>query len=112
MSKQTVGVGQQLVVRRTAYPPGWQLITVEKVTPTGRLVCSGGYTLDPDWRVRGASKWGPFWAQWPTDSILAEAAKKELLDKIHDVRPAEWEALNHNALQEIVNILEQERGVC
>ena len=66
--------GDQLVLKHRY--GDWQIITVGRVTPSGRLVC-GNYTLNPDLTVRGRGDWSAVYRAEPvTPEIRTEVLRQ------------------------------------
>ena len=65
----------------------WQIETVTKVTPTGRIVC-GRWTLNPDLSVRGRynSYRGPYEAVRVTPRILADVRRNRMVNQLSLVK--------------------------
>lgn len=95
-----VKVGDKLAVDRN-FGLGVDLIKVVKILPSGRIQ-AGRYTLNPDLKIRGAAKWGPYRAYIPTAEDLEKVARQENLQFITLDRIAK---LSSESIQKIVDII-------
>lgn len=74
-------VGDQLAFRSNSRGR-WEIFTIEKITPSGRIVC-GRYTLNPDLSIRGDRGYsGPYRGCRVTEKIRAEHVRQQNLDFI------------------------------
>lgn len=81
-----VKVGDMLAFRYGHRLPEFQLCKVERITPTGRIVC-GQYTLNPDLSIRGERpRWstGPYRAEVITPEISEIIERKKLARRVKD----------------------------
>lgn len=84
----------------------WYIYPIDKITPSGRIVC-GGYTLNPDLRVRGPDKWGPWRAYEVTEGREKAARRREYLEII---KKAKFEELPDEILAAVAEVLDGSRG--
>ena len=84
----------------------WRVYPIDKITPSGRMVC-GPYTLNPDLRIRGREKWGPYKAYEVNEEIEKASRRSEYLDILSRVR---FEELTDDVLDALVEILEGPLG--
>lgn len=93
-----VKVGDELAFRHS-YGTGWTIHKVEKITPSGRIVC-GKYTLNPDLRIRGERGHnGPYYGEIVTSNIRAEVLRQKRLDFI---AVTNWKELSDAVLDKVV----------
>jgi len=89
------------------YGTRWRIVPIEKITPSGRIHC-GGYVLNPDLRVRGASGHsGPHYGQIPDDQIRDKAARQDALEIIRGVQ---WQKLSAVTLATILKVVEHDQS--
>jgi hypothetical protein len=79
-----------------------QLIQVERITPSGRLVCSHNFVLNPDLSIRGAKPWGPFNAI-PWNEALQD--KYDRQEYISFLNKCQWSRLSTARLKRIIELL-------
>lgn len=97
-----IKVGDELAFRG-GYGRDWSIHKVTAITPSGRIKC-GGYTLDPDLRIRGPKKWGPYEAKLVTAEIREESERADMLEA---VRSKSMAALTTDQLRRIVAIIDE-----
>lgn len=91
-------VGDELAFRHS-FGTGWSIYKVEKITPSGRIVC-GRYTLNPDLRIRGERGYhGPYCGEIVTPKIRAEVLRQKQIDLIADTN---WKELSDAVLEKVV----------
>ena len=102
-----VVVGQSLAFRGP-WGIGWNICKVEKITPTGRIVC-GTYVLNPDLTVRGrtGSPGAPFQGYVITEQIKLEVKRQQMLSQIRRTKISE---LDDRQLEAIVAAIEHRNG--
>jgi hypothetical protein len=76
-----VNPGDKLVFRDHG---GYVVDTVEKVTPSGRIVMKGGRALNPDLTVRGQQPYSrlSYRAEIPTPELLEKARRQEMIHRL------------------------------
>lgn len=84
----------------------WYVYPIDRITPSGRIVC-GPYTLDPDLRIRGPEKWGPYRAYEVTEEIEKACRRREYLNILSRVR---FNELTDDVLEALVEVLERPLG--
>jgi len=93
-------VGDELAFR---YYNNIRIHKIEKVTPSGRIIC-GGMTLNPDLTIRGK---GGIWSQGPykgeivTDEIMEKVLRQKLMHKVNAIN---FKTLSNEQLKAIINI--------
>ena len=93
-----VQVGDELAFRHS-YGTCWSIYKVEKITPSGRIVC-GRYTLNPDLTIRGDRGYhGLYCGEIVTPKIRAEVARQKQLDLI---AVTNWKELSDAVLDKVV----------
>jgi len=79
----------------------WKIATIDKITPSGRIVC-GLFTLNPDLTIRGHNGYGPYRGQPVTDEIRAKVKRQENLSIISG---AKFSEMSEDVLDEIVKLI-------
>lgn len=93
-------VGQELAIPgQWSAPPAIRKIV--KVTPSGRAILEHGTQVEPNLRIRGAGKWGPFEAMIVTPEIRAKARKHELATKLRSIQ---WSLISLDRLETIASL--------
>ena len=100
----TVKVGDELAFRG-CYGREWSIFKVTGITPTGRIKC-GHYTLDPNLRIRGPQKWGPYEAKSVTPEIREASDRADMLEVLQR-KARSMAALTTDQLRRIVAILDE-----
>jgi len=97
-----VKAGDKLFVQRDRYDKG-SIITVDRVTPTGRVVTKMGQ-FDPDGWLRGDSKsWNRTTARIATEDNIAGVNRWNLVRKISEFKG--WEKLSPDDLKAVAEIV-------
>jgi hypothetical protein len=83
--------------------------TVEKVTPSGRIVMKGGRTLNPDLTVRGQQPYSTSAdkAMIPTPELLAEARRQEMIHRLTYF--SDWRDFTNEELEQVYAVVKQVR---
>ena len=87
----------------------WDIVEVEKVTPTGMIVMVNGKRLNPDLTVRGRTPYScsPHRAEPVTDKILDEFERDRIILGIRSkVDRAKWDQYSTEQLATILAALE------
>lgn len=93
-------VGQELAIPgQWSAPPAIRKIL--RVTPSGRAILEYGTQVEPDLRIRGANKWGPFEALIVTAEIRGKARKAELIASLRVIR---WDLMSLDRLETIASL--------
>lgn len=100
-----IKVGDELAFRG-GYRSDWHICKVTAITPSGRIKCGDAYTLDPDLRIRGPQKWGPYEAKLVTEEIREASDRADMLDTIQR-RSQSMTTLTTDQLRRIVAILDE-----
>ncbi len=81
--------------------------TVEKVTPSGRIVMKGGRTLNPDLTVRGQQPYSTccYKAMIPTPELLAEARRQEMVHRLAYF--SDWRDFTNEDLEKVYAVVMQ-----
>ena len=84
--------------------------TVEKVTPSGRIVMKGGRTLNPDLTVRGRQPYSTccYKAMIPTPELLEKARRQEMIQMIHRLAYfSDWRDFTNEDLEKVYAVVMQ-----
>ncbi|MFN9112416.1 MAG: hypothetical protein ACK5XN_20300 [Bacteroidota bacterium] len=87
----------------------WDIVEVEKVTPTGMIVMVNGKRLNPDLTVRGRTPYScsPYRGEPVTDKILDEFERDRIIRGIRSkVDCAKWDQYSTEQLATILAALE------
>ena len=99
-------VGDKLAFRGGYGNGSWEIHEIERITPSGRIVC-GRFTLNPDLSIRGRSGYsGPFKGEPVTEEIENEYRRQKNLQKIDDTK---FHLLSDSALAAIVDVIKSEK---
>jgi hypothetical protein len=104
----TFKVGDKLALRFYIGSIVWQILEIEKITPTGRYVC-GPYTINPDLSIRGSKEVlrRCYRAQAVTPEIIAIYERQKCLEII---RQTNFKLLGNEFLDQICNIIKDSAG--
>lgn len=104
-----VAVGDELAFDEGTTCVIWRIFEVNKITPTGRIKCGGGYELNADLTVRGAGIWhGPFEAFPVTDKIRNEIKDRDFRGgALHKLDYVRAKNLTTDQLRRLVAIIEE-----
>lgn len=83
--------------------------TVEKVTPSGRIVMKGGRTLNPDLTVRGRQPYSTSAdkALIPTPELLEKARRQEMIRRLTYF--SDWRDFTNEELEQVYAVVMQVR---
>ena len=83
--------------------------TVEKVTPSGRIVMKGGRTLNPDLTVRGRHEYSgaAYRAMIPTPELLEKARRQEMIHRLAYF--SDWRDFTNEELEQVYAVVMQVR---
>ena len=98
-----IKVGDELAFRG-GYRSDWHICKVTAITPSGRIKCGDAYTLDPNLRIRGPQKWGPYEAKLVTPEIRELSERADMLEAI---QRRSKPSLTTDQLRRIVAILDE-----
>lgn len=104
----TFKVGDKLAFRYGFGAGFWSILTIEKITSSGRYIC-GPFTLNPDLTVRGRKGRlaSPYRAQAVTPKILTLYERQKYLDII---QRTDFNILGNEFLEQICNIIKDSAG--
>ena len=83
--------------------------TVEKVTPSGRIVMKGGMTLNPDLTVRRRHKYSgaAYKAMIPTPELLEKVRRQEMIHRLAYF--SDWRDFTNEELEQVYAVVKQVR---
>lgn len=97
-----IKVGDELAFGSSGWAATYKIHKVERITPSGRIVC-GRYTLNPDLTIRGSrNAWGPYRAEVVTQEIRDEIEKQDILSVIGATN---WQMLDLEHLRKVKGVL-------
>lgn len=102
-SLEGVKAGDKLFIKSNRYDHG-HIETVDRVTPTGRVVTKSG-TFDQHGYRRGDSGWHICWARRATEDDIAGVNRYSLVCKLKDFKG--WEKLSPDDLKAATAIIEK-----
>lgn len=88
------------------------LETVDKVTPSGRIVMRCGWALNPDLTVRGRQPYSTLAhkAMIPTPELLEKARRQEMIQTIHRLAYfSDWRDFTNEELEQVYAVVMQVR---
>ena len=98
-------VGQELAI-----PGQWSgpptIHKIVKVTPSGRAVLERGTQIEPNLRIRGADRWGPYSALIVTDKIRDQVERCNLANQM---RETDWGKASLLTLRTVAFVLEHSK---
>lgn len=98
MNETEIKVGDELAFHGGYGHGKWSIHKVDRITPSGRIVC-GPYTLNPNLRVRGRRGYGGPWeGERVTAKIREDVRRRKLLETIDDVK---WGSLDTDTLAKV-----------
>ncbi len=85
------------------------LETVDKVTPSGRIVMRCGWALNPDLTVRGRQPYSTccYKAMIPTPELLEKARRQEMIYRL--VCFSDWRDFTNEELEQVYAVVMQVR---
>ncbi len=85
------------------------LETVDKVTPSGRIVMRCGWALNPDLTVRGRQPYSTccYKAMIPTPELLEKARRQEMIYRL--VCFSDWRDFTNEELEQVYAVVKQVR---
>jgi len=106
---KTYAVGDELAFRHCrdfgGVPP-YSLHKIERITPTGLMVC-GGYKVTPDLRIRGEGEYSSTdCVGRPTPEIIEELTRWRIVDRLSRLK---WNTLTTDALKAVADIIGKEK---
>jgi hypothetical protein len=107
---ETYAVGDDLAFRHYnnfgGVPP-YSLHKIERITPTGLMVC-GGYKVTPDLRIRGEYSLTDCVGR-PTPEIIEELTRWQIVNRLSRMK---WDTLTTDALKAVADIIGKEKMRC
>jgi hypothetical protein len=102
----TFEVGQELAIyaRHCNVPTIRKVVSVSK---TGRATLDSGTVINPDLRIRGSNKWGPFEAHIVTPRIREMVERADLVDQMRT--KTDWGKLSLLTLRTVAFVLEHSK---
>lgn len=83
-----ISIGDELAFKGGS-SGNWQIIKVDRITPSGRIVC-GRFTLNPDLSIRGEKGWGgPYRGQPVTEAIREVVQRRDFIERINRAKLAD-----------------------
>ena len=95
-----IKVGDELAFR-VDYGSGWTIQTVERITPSGRIVTKN-YTMDPDLKIRGRTSWGPRRGEPVTDEIRQLIQRRRNRQAVTEIR---WQNQSDEVIEQVLALV-------
>lgn len=95
-----IKVGDKLAFR-VDYGSGWEIQTVERITPSGRIVTLS-YTMDPNLKIRGNTGWGPHQGEPVTDELQQQIKRKTNRTKLREIR---WQNQSDEMIEQVLKLV-------
>jgi len=99
-------VGDKLAVVRHLRRGQATIITIERITPSGRLYCSRDYVLNPDLSIRGlsSSSWGTTRSAEPITKEIRESLYRAHV--LRTIAAVDWSKLPVSTIDTILKQIE------